>query len=49
VYRNGEAMTTTDFTDLAETPEAVASAIGTMTTNAVHVATLLKSSAYPPA
>jgi len=42
-------MTTTDFTDLAETPEAVASAIGTMTTNAVHVATLLKSSAYPPA
>lgn len=49
VYWNGEAMTTTDFKDLDETPQAVTSAIGTMTTNAVHLATLLRSSAYPPA
>jgi multimeric flavodoxin WrbA len=49
VYWNGEAMTTTDFKDLAETPEAVASAIATMTTNATHLATLLKGSHYPPA
>ncbi len=49
VYWNGEAMTTTDFKDLAETPDAVASTIATMTSNAVHLATLLKSSPYPPA
>jgi hypothetical protein len=49
VYWNGEAMTTTDFKDLAETPEAVASAIATMTANATHLATLLKGSPYPPA
>lgn len=49
VYWNGEAMTTTDFKDLDETPETVTSAIGTMTTNAVHLATFLKGSAYPPA
>lgn len=49
VYWNGEAMTTTDFKDLAETPEAVSSAIATMTTNAAHLATLLKGHPYPPA
>ena len=49
VYWNGEAMTKTDFKDLDETPEAVTSAIATMTANAVHLATLLRGSSYPPA
>ena len=49
VYWNGEAMTTVDFKDLDETPEAVESTIATMTTNAVHLASLLKNSPYPPA
>ena len=49
VYWNGEAMTTTDFKDLDETPEAVASTIATMATNAVHLATLLRGAPYPPA
>lgn len=49
VYWNGEAMTTTDFKDLDETPEAVTSAITTMTANAVHLATYLKDAPYPPA
>jgi multimeric flavodoxin WrbA len=49
VYWNGEAMTTTDFKDLDETPEAVSTTIATMTANAVHLATLLRGSPYPPA
>jgi multimeric flavodoxin WrbA len=49
VYWNGEAMTTTDFTDLDETPEAVSSTIATMTANAVHLAGLLRTSPYPAA
>ena len=49
VYWNGEAMTTTDFKDLDETPDAVTSTIATMTTNAVHLATRLTASPYPPA
>jgi multimeric flavodoxin WrbA len=49
VYWNGEVMTTTDFKDLNETPDAVTSTISTMTTNAVHLATLLGSTPYPPA
>jgi multimeric flavodoxin WrbA len=48
VYWNGEAMTTTDFKDLGETPEAVTSTIATMTSNAVHLAGLLRGSPYPP-
>ncbi len=48
VYWNGEAMTTTDFKDLDETPETVTSTITTMTSNAVHLATLLRGSPYPP-
>jgi multimeric flavodoxin WrbA len=48
VYWNGEAMTTTDFKDLDETPEAVGSTIATMTANAAHLATLLRTSPYPP-
>jgi multimeric flavodoxin WrbA len=47
VYWNGEAMTTTDYKDLEQTPEAVASTTTTMTTNAVHLATLLKNAPYP--
>ena len=49
VYWNGEAMTTTDFADLDETPDAVSSTIATMTTNAVHLATVLRGDGYPPA
>jgi hypothetical protein len=49
VYWNGEAMTTTDYKDLDETPDAVASAIATMSVNAAHLAALLKGSEYPPA
>ncbi|WP_300018783.1 NAD(P)H-dependent oxidoreductase [Pseudonocardia sp.] len=49
VYWNGEAMTGTDFKDLDQTPEAVRSTIATMTTNAVHLASLLRGSPYPPA
>lgn len=49
VYWNGEAMTTTDFKDLDETPETVTSTIATMTANAVHLATFLRSTPYPSA
>jgi multimeric flavodoxin WrbA len=49
VYWNGEAMTTTDYKDLDETPEAVASTLATMSTNAAHLAALLKDRGYPPA
>jgi multimeric flavodoxin WrbA len=49
VYWNGEAMTKTDFKDLDETPEMVASTITTMAANAVHLATLLAATPYPPA
>ncbi|MDT7652000.1 MAG: hypothetical protein QOI36_3406 [Pseudonocardiales bacterium] len=49
VYWNGEAMTTTDYKDLDETPEAVASVLATMSANAAHLATLLKERTYPPA
>ncbi|WP_433279957.1 flavodoxin family protein [Pseudonocardia xinjiangensis] len=49
VYWNGEAMTTTDYKDLAETPEAVASTLATMSANAAHLAALLKEAGYPPA
>jgi multimeric flavodoxin WrbA len=49
VYWNGEAMTTTDYKDLDETPEAVASTLQTMAANAAHLARLLKDDTYPPA
>jgi hypothetical protein len=49
VYWNGEAMTTTDYKDLDETPEAVASSLATMAVNAAHRARLLKQDGYPPA
>jgi len=47
VYWNGEAMTTTDYKDLDETPEAVASTLATMAANAAHLAELLRERQYP--
>jgi hypothetical protein len=49
VYWNGEAMHTTDYKDLDETPEKVASTTASLAANAAHLATLLKTDAYPPA
>lgn len=46
-YWNGEAMQGTDYNDLDETPEATADAMRTAAANAVHVARLLRGSAYP--
>ena len=48
VYWNGEAMHTTDYKDLAETPEKVASTIATLARNAAHLATVLNERPYPP-
>jgi multimeric flavodoxin WrbA len=47
VYWNGEAMQKTDYKDLAETPEAVRSAIATAAANAAHLARLLRAEGYP--
>lgn len=49
VYWNGEAMTTTDYKDLDETPDAVASATASLAANAAHLAALLREHPYPPA
>ncbi|MEP6649267.1 MAG: NAD(P)H-dependent oxidoreductase [Lapillicoccus sp.] len=49
VYWNGEAMHTTDYKDLEETPEKVATTTKTLAANAAHLASLLKSNAYPAA
>lgn len=46
-YWNGEAMGSTDYQDLPETPEATASATKTAAANAAHLARLLESTAYP--
>jgi multimeric flavodoxin WrbA len=46
-YWNGEAMHTTDYQDLAETPEETASATATLARNAAHLANLLAESPYP--
>ncbi|OLR93038.1 flavodoxin family protein [Actinokineospora bangkokensis] len=46
-YWNGEAMHGTDYKDLDETPEAVASTTKALAANAVHLARLLKGSNYP--
>ena len=47
VYWNGEAMHDTDYQDLAETPEQVASQTKTVAANAAHLAGLLSSKNYP--
>jgi multimeric flavodoxin WrbA len=46
-YWNGEAMHTTDYNDLDETPEKTASTTKTAALNAAHLARLLKGSSYP--
>lgn len=48
VYWNGEAMTGTDYKDLGETPEAVATTMQKATTNAAHLARQLRAAPYPP-
>ncbi|MGO3146406.1 MAG: flavodoxin family protein [Leucobacter sp.] len=47
VYWNGEAMHKTDYLELTETPEKVAQSTRTAAANAVHLARLLRGSAYP--
>jgi multimeric flavodoxin WrbA len=47
VYWNGEAMQTTDYIELDETPEAVASATATAARNAAHLSRLLTGENYP--
>ena len=47
IYWNGEAMASTDYKDLPETPEKVAQTITTAAANAAHLARALKASAYP--
>jgi multimeric flavodoxin WrbA len=46
-YWNGAAMESTDYNDLDEVPDAVASATAAAARNAVHVARVLKSAEYP--
>ncbi len=46
-YWVGEAMHKTDFKDLDEVPEAVASGAAMLASNAAHIARLLRQSAYP--
>ncbi|WP_460797431.1 flavodoxin family protein [Microbacterium sp. GXF0217] len=47
VYWNGEAMQSTDYKDLPETPEKVAQATATAAANAAHLARLLRRQGYP--
>jgi multimeric flavodoxin WrbA len=47
-YWVGEAMQGTDYKDLANPPDAVVDSTATMVRNAVHLATLLQASNYPP-
>lgn len=46
-YWNGEAMQKTDYNDLDETPEAVASTTKSLAANAAHLAKLLAAARYP--
>ncbi len=46
-YWNGEAMHTTDYKDLDETPEEVATATRMLARNAAHLARLLGEGGYP--
>jgi multimeric flavodoxin WrbA len=48
-YWVGEAMGSTDYLDLDETPEKTASTTATTAAHAVHLARLLKDAPYPPA
>ena len=49
IYWNGEAMGSTDYKDLDETPEKVAQTITTAAANAAHLARMLKEKPYPKA
>ena len=46
-YWNGEAMQGTDYNDLDETPEPVATTTATVARNAAHLAAQLRSAQYP--
>ncbi|EHA15607.1 flavodoxin family protein [Halomonas sp. HAL1] len=46
-YWVGEAMQSTDFKDLKQTPEVVQTATAGLARNCVHLATLLKQAPYP--
>lgn len=46
-YWNGEAMGSTDYLDLPNTPDAVAATISTAARNAAHLAGLLAERPYP--
>lgn len=46
-YWNGQAMHSTDYKDLDETPEMTATTTATLAANAVHLARLLTSENYP--
>ncbi|MGY1751995.1 flavodoxin family protein [Blastococcus sp. SYSU D01042] len=46
-YWNDQAMGGTDYKDLDETPEAVASTTATLAENAAHLARALKANPYP--
>jgi multimeric flavodoxin WrbA len=48
-YWNGEAMHQTDYLELDETPEAVASAMQAAAGNAAHLVRALKTAPYPAA
>jgi multimeric flavodoxin WrbA len=48
-YWNDQAMGGTDYLDLDETPEAVASTTATLAENAAHLARALRSTPYPGA
>ena len=47
-YWVGEAMGGTDYKDLEKTPESVSGTTKQVAVNAVHLATLLEASGYPP-
>jgi multimeric flavodoxin WrbA len=47
-YWVGEAMAKTDYQDLDETPELVATTTKTLASNTVHLARLLRAEQYPP-
>jgi multimeric flavodoxin WrbA len=47
-YWNGAAMESTDYKDLDEVPEAVASATAAAARNAAHLAQVLRQSQYQP-
>ncbi len=46
-YWNGEAMQGTDYTDLDDVPDAIASATRNAARNAVHLAAVLRQNPYP--